>query len=186
MEQYMAQGQNIGGLDGLAAGQAGANKLTLNFAGGEYGVRNDIGAEEIARKYGLSVDKRNPQGSIPNYILTGNITPEILSKIQGEKGIGFAEMNLPQYNWSSGPMPSAMTSGTMQNFSSPIVAQPRQQQSAANINQAMQTYQNLVGQGMANMQAQNVVNQFGRPMQSAQSPRKNISTSFGTPPIQAF
>lgn len=51
-------------------------------------------------------------------------------------------------------------------------------QNAANINQAMQTYQNLVGQGMANMQAQNMASQFGQPQQ----PKRNPSTpSFQSP-----
>jgi hypothetical protein len=90
-------------------------------------------------------------------------------------------------NYASGvnnlmPNQPPMATGAMR----PLAGQPvSPRQNSVNINQAMQEYQNLLNQGTAIYQAA-MQRPIGQPMQPAQSPRKNISTSRRTPPIQAF
>lgn len=175
--------------------QSGPNRIILNFAGGQYGVRNDAEAERIANKYGLSITRRPQDNSaIPNYILSGNTTQEILANIQKEAGIGFAELDQVQrtqpirqdYN-------SAMAQQTYNNLMQQQMANaaaqgsaftPIQQQQpvrpAAQPNQqAMQNYQNLVGQGIANMQAMGRITPPGQLPNQPQ--RKPSTSSFQTP-----
>ena len=74
------------------------------------------------------------------------------------------------------PVQSQPAMGTMPNIP---------QQNATNINQAMQTYQNLLNQGAANYQA--AMQQPLSPSMGGAAPAKRkSSTSFRTPPIQAF
>jgi len=72
-----------------------SKEIILNFAGGEYGIRNDAAANEIAKKYNLEIVRNpDPNSALPNYIFksNGNVS-NIISRIKNEPGIGYAEQN---------------------------------------------------------------------------------------------
>jgi len=87
-----------------------SKEIILNFAGGEYGIRNDAAANEIAKKYNLEI-VRNPdqKSALPNYIFksNGNVN-DIISQIKNEPGIGYAEQNfvIPPPSVGGKPQPS--------------------------------------------------------------------------------
>jgi hypothetical protein len=87
-----------------------SKEIVLNFAGGEYGIRNDAAANAIAKKYNLEI-VRNPdqKSALPNYIFksNGNVN-DIISQIKNEPGIGYAEQNfvIPPPSVGGKPQPS--------------------------------------------------------------------------------
>lgn len=142
-----------------------SNRIILNFAGGEYGIRNDAEAERIAKKYGLSITK-NPGSSggnlIPNYILSGNTTPEILANIQKEAGVGFAELD--QYQSTQPVIPSLPPRGPSDILNPDLIKRARDDM------MAQQNYKNIMQQQMANIAAQNA-SPTPQPVPAAQPPQ---------------
>ena len=90
----------LGGPVGSARSKRDPSKeIVLNFAGGEYGIRNDAAANAIAKKYNLEIVRNpDPNSALPNYIFksNGNVN-DIISQIKNEPGIGYAEQNSMQY-----------------------------------------------------------------------------------------
>lgn len=151
-------------------------QLFSDYIGRGMGVGDAITAATSGQAIGIM-----PQGNA-----TTSATAGLAATLAGARNA--ANIQNQFQNYAQGvnnlmPVQSQPTMGTMQTIAGPqpIRGNPSTQQNAANINQAMQTYQNLFNQGAANYQA--AMQQPISPAMRGPTPtqRKPSTSSFQTP-----